>query len=227
MAIGMGLMCGLHYKENFDYPYIADSVTDFWRRWHISLSTFFRDYVYIPLGGNRCSEFRQMLNLLAVWFLTGMWHGASWNYIIWGLYYFVFLLIEKFIWTDFTKLRPALRRVIVLAVVFFGWVIFRFEDLTILGTAFKGMFCLNHNSFHDAVTGLEFSNNIFFIIFCIIAVTPLGKYIKRIFANIAKEKTIALYIYAAADALIPIGLLTVSMMALAGNSYNPFLYFQF
>lgn len=227
MAIGMGLMCGFHYKENFDYPYMADSVTDFWRRWHISLSTFFRDYVYIPLGGNRCSEFRQMLNLLAVWFLTGMWHGASWNYIIWGLYYFVFLLIEKFIWTDFTKLRPAIRRVIVLAVVFFGWVIFRFEDLSVLGAAFRGMFCLNHNAFHDAVTGLEFSNNIFFIIFCIIAVTPLGKYAKRIFANIAKDKTPLLYVYAAVDAIIPIGLLVLSMMALAGNSYNPFLYFQF
>ncbi len=227
MAIGMGLMCGFHYKENFDYPYMADSVTDFWRRWHISLSSFFRDYVYIPLGGNRCSEFRQMLNLLAVWFLTGMWHGASWNFIIWGLYYFVFLLIEKFIWTDFTKLRHAIRRVFALAVVFFSWVIFRFEDLSVLGSAFRGMFCLNHNAFHDAVTGLEFSNNIFFIIFCIIAVTPLGKYTKRIFANIAKDKTPLLYVYAAVDAIIPIGLLVLSMMALAGNSYNPFLYFQF
>ena len=227
MAIGMGLMCGFHYKENFDYPYMADSVTDFWRRWHISLSSFFRDYVYIPLGGNRCSETRQMLNLLAVWFLTGLWHGASWNYIIWGLYYFVFLLVEKFIWPGFNKVRPALRRVIVLAVVFFGWVIFRFEDLSVLGSAFRGMFCLNHNSFHDAVTGLEFSNNIFFIIFCVIAVTPLGRYLKRVFANIAKDKAPLLYIYAGVDAVIPIGLLLLSMMALAGNSYNPFLYFQF
>ena len=227
MAIGMGLMSGLHYKENFNYPYAAVSVTDFWRRWHISLSSFFRDYVYIPLGGNRCSGQRQIMNLLAVWFLTGLWHGASWNYIFWGLYYFVFLVIEKFIWTGYDKIRVPLRRLMVLAVVFFGWVIFRFEDLSTLCAALRGMLCLNHNSFSDLSVSLEFKNNIFFLIFCVVAVTPAGKYIKKIFAGISRENTAALWIYTVIDALIPVALLIVSMMALSGNSYNPFLYFRF
>lgn len=227
MAIGMGLMCGFHYKENFNYPYTADSVTDFWRRWHISLSSFFRDYVYIPLGGNRCSEKRQMFNLLTVWFLTGLWHGASWNYIIWGLYYFVFLLIEKFVWTGYDRVHPALRRLMALAVVYFGWIIFRFEDLTVLGTALKGMFCLNHNHFADASASLEFRNNIFFLLFCVIAVTPAGQYIKRIAAGFCRQRTSTLWIYGVIDAIIPVLLLLLSMMALVGNSYNPFLYFQF
>ena len=110
MAIGMGLMCGFHYKENFNYPYIASSVTDFWRRWHISLSTFFRDYVYIPLGGNRRGKGRQLLNLFIVWGLTGLWHGASWNYVLWGLYFFLFLVIEKFLLGEKQQRIPAVLR---------------------------------------------------------------------------------------------------------------------
>ncbi len=227
MAIGMGLMCGLHYKENFNYPYMSDSVTDFWRRWHISLSSFFRDYVYIPLGGNRCSDRRQMFNLLVVWFLTGLWHGASWNYIIWGLYYFVLLLIEKFIWQGRDRLHPALKHLTALVAVYLGWIIFKFEDLSLLTYALKGMFGLNHNPFNDASVSLAFKNNIFFILFAVIAVTPAGKYLSRILKNISRENKAVLWIYGVADALIPVALLILSMTALVGNSYNPFLYFQF
>ena len=136
MAIGMGLMCGFHYKENFNYPYIASSVTDFWRRWHISLSTFFRDYVYIPLGGNRRGKGRQLLNLFIVWGLTGLWHGASWNYVLWGLYFFLFLVIEKFLLGEKQQRIPAvLRHLFLLIIVYFCWVIFRFRDAAALGMA--------------------------------------------------------------------------------------------
>ena len=141
MAIGMGLMCGFHYKENFNYPYIASSVTDFWRRWHISLSTFFRDYVYIPLGGNRRGKGRQLLNLFIVWGLTGLWHGASWNYVLWGLYFFLFLVIEKFLLGEKQQRIPAvLRHLFLLIIVYFCWVIFRFRDAAALGMALRGLF---------------------------------------------------------------------------------------
>ncbi|MBQ5583597.1 MAG: MBOAT family protein, partial [Ruminiclostridium sp.] len=106
MAIGMGLMCGFHYKENFNYPYLSTSVGEFWRRWHISLGSFFRDYVYIPLGGNRCAVPRQVLNLFVVWFLTGLWHGASWNFVLWGLYFGLFLTLEKMVWGKAVKKLP-------------------------------------------------------------------------------------------------------------------------
>ena len=130
MAIGMGLMVGFRYKENFNYPYLANSITDFWRRWHMSLSSFFRDYVYIPLGGNRKGKPRQALNLLIVWFLTGMWHGAGWNFILWGLYYFVFLALEKFLIPGLQRLPAFFAHLYTLVVVFFGWVLFYFTDFT-------------------------------------------------------------------------------------------------
>lgn len=227
MAIGMGLMCGFHYKENFNYPYTADSVTDFWRRWHISLSSFFRDYVYIPLGGNRCSQSRQIFNLAVVWFLTGLWHGASWNYIIWGLYYLVFLIIEKFVWKGYKNLRPVIRRIMMLIVVYFGWIIFKFEDFDALGTALRSMFGLNANGFNNASVALTFKNNVFFLIFACVAVTPLGKYIKKLTVKAANKYAPALIVYGVFDTVIPLVLLVVSLMALAGDSYNPFLYFQF
>ena len=147
MAIGMGLMVGFRYKENFNYPYLANSITDFWRRWHMSLSSFFRDYVYIPLGGNRKGKARQALNLLIVWFLTGMWHGAGWNFILWGLYYFVFLALEKFLIPGLQRLPAVFAHLYALIVVFFGWVLFYFTDFTQGWVVLKGLFCLNGNPF--------------------------------------------------------------------------------
>lgn len=226
MAIGMGLMCGFHYKENFNYPYMADSITEFWRRWHISLSTFFRDYVYIPLGGNRCSKARHIINLFVVWGLTGMWHGASWNYILWGLYYFVFLVLEKYVFKLDRIAKPA-RHLLALLVVLFGWVLFKFENMALLGTALKGMFGLNGNAFHSKAAWLVFQNNVFFLLFAVIAVTPLGVKLANILRNLSRNNSVWLRVYGAWDVLHPLLLLVVSAMALAGNSYNPFLYFQF
>ena len=224
MAIGMGLMCGFHYKENFNYPYTADSVTDFWRRWHISLSTFFRDYVYIPLGGNRCSKSRHILNLLVVWGLTGMWHGASWNYILWGLYYFVFLVIEKYK-VDTGRIAKPLRHVITMLIVMFGWIIFKFEDIGQLWAALKGLFGLNGNPLTGNST--VFANNVYFLIFCILAVTPISKHIGSMLKNLSRQNLVWLHVYNVLDAALPILLLFLSTMALAGNSFNPCLYFQF
>ena len=226
MAIGMGLMCGFHYKENFNYPYVADSVTEFWRRWHISLSTFFRDYVYIPLGGNRCSKGRHIFNLFVVWGLTGMWHGASWNYILWGLYYFVFLVIEKYL-VDTGRIPKALRHALALLIVAFGWMLFRFEDSAQLGAALKGLFGLNGNDFAALSSRLVFRNNVLFLIFCIAAATPLGKTLSNMLKNLSQQNSLCLRLYGIWDAVLPVLLLLLAMMSLAGNQYNPFIYFQF
>ncbi len=217
MALGLGRMIGFHYPENFNYPYIAVSVRDFWRRWHISLSRFFRDYVYIPLGGNRVSTGRLLLNLLAVWALTGFWHGSSWNFILWGLYYFVFIAIENFVkkfqkakavavtdaaenvaadgtvtaagpasTTDTKRGAPASRRSLLtqftralghlytLIVVFFGWVLFRFSDFQVLCEVLRTMFFMSGRATVDAAELLTLRSNLFFLIFSIIACTPLG-----------------------------------------------------
>ncbi|MBS5523656.1 MAG: MBOAT family protein [Clostridiales bacterium] len=228
MAIGMGLMIGFHYKENFNYPYIANSITEFWRRWHISLSTFFRDYVYIPLGGNRKGPARTIINLLIVWFLTGMWHGASWNYILWGLYFFIFLVLEKnFLLKKFARLPGFISHIYALVVIYFGWILFKFEDLSGLGIVLKGMFGLNGNSFSDMQVGLMFKNNVFFLIFAIIAVTPLLKTIRQKIIQWFKSRKAIPYPVYAYEIIVPVVLLLLSTMALVGNSYNPFLYFQF
>ena len=193
MALGLGRMIGFHYPENFNYPYIAVSVRDFWRRWHISLSRFFRDYVYIPLGGNRVSTGRLLLNLLAVWALTGFWHGSSWNFILWGLYYFVFIAIENFVKkfrkaqaadtkrtaqaprrSPLTQFTRALGHLYTLIVVFFGWVLFRFSDFQVLREVLRTMFFLSGRATVDAAELLTLRSNLFFLIFALIACTPLG-----------------------------------------------------
>ena len=152
MAIGMGRMFGFKYPENFMHPYTALSVTDFWRRWHITLSTFFRDYVYIPLGGNRRGRARQVLNLFIVWALTGLWHGASWNFVLWGLYYFLILVLEKFVLGRLLqKLPRILRHIWSLLVVYIGWTIFYFESFPKLGQALSIMFGFSGHAFADRV----------------------------------------------------------------------------
>ena len=177
MALGRGRMIGFHYPENFNYPYIAVSVRDFWHRWHISLSRFFRDYVYIPLGGNRVSTGRLLLNLLAVWALTGFWHGSSWNFILWGLYYFVFIAIENVVKKHPLPLTPLTRafgHIYTLIVVFFGWVLFRFSDFQVLREVLRTMFFLSGRATVDAAELLTLRSNLFFLIFALIACTPLG-----------------------------------------------------
>lgn len=230
MAIGLGLISGFHYKENFNYPYTATSITDFWRRWHISLSSFFRDYVYIPLGGSRVKQSRHIFNLFVVWFLTGMWHGASWNYIFWGLFFFVFLVLEKFVfhWDAKEKLsfpKHCLRRLYVLPVVLVSWLLFRFSDLELLWITVKGFFCANGNAWIDPTVTLSFKNNVYFLIFTVIACTPLYKWVSDKLK--ASNATVAVTVYNCWIVVAPLICVFLSLISLVGNSYNPFLYFQF
>ena len=228
MAIGMGRMIGFHYKENFNYPYTAQSVTDFWRRWHMSLSSFFRDYVYIPLGGNRCSKSRQLFNMLVVWFLTGLWHGASWNFVLWGLYFFVFLSFEKlFFLSRLESAARPLRHLYLLLVVYFGWVLFRFQDPSQLGTVFCGMFGLNGNVFTSFETGTLFFGNWAFLLVAVIACTPLVKRLVTRFTDAARRSPAVATVYGIGQAVTPAVLLTVSTAMLVGDTYNAFLYLQF
>lgn len=176
MAIGMGLMVGFKYKENFDYPYLSASITEFWRRWHMSLGSFFRDYVYIPLGGNRCSVPRNIFNIFVVWFLTGMWHGAGWNFILWGVYYFIFLVLEKFVLAEkFERLPKIVSHIYSMVVVFFGWILFYFTDMGQIGIVVKGLFGLNGNGFMDFRSSAMFTSYIFFLIVALIACTPIPR----------------------------------------------------
>lgn len=227
MALGLGRMVGFHYPENFDYPYMAVSVKDFWKRWHISLSSFFRDYVYIPLGGSRCSLRRTTLNLLAVWALTGLWHGASWNFVLWGIYYFAFIVLENYWKRRGFQMRPLVSRLYTLAVVFFGWIFFRFENFGDMGRAFRGLLGLNGNGFGSAVTALTLKNNLFFLIISVLAVTPVMRAVSNYAAFYTKRNQKAEVVFRCVSIGAAVLLLAVSVMMLAGSSYTPFLYNQF
>ena len=233
MAIGLGHFFGFHFLENFNYPYESRSVTEFWRRWHISLSTWFREYVYIPLGGNRRGKGRQLLNLFIVWGLTGLWHGASWNYVLWGLYFFLFLVIEKFLLGEKQQRIPAvLRHLFLLIIVYFCWVIFRFRDAAALGMALRGLLG-GGTAAAGMAAGLSLKNNIFLLLVACVACTPLtAKLWQRWKAAAQGDSAFAgnrLLRGAAAvwEVIHPVLLLLLAAMALAGDSYNPFLYFQF
>lgn len=221
MAIGLGRMFGFKFPENFRYPYQSVSITDFWRRWHITLSTWFKEYLYIPLGGNRCGLARQALNLLIVWSLTGFWHGAGWNFVMWGLYYFVILFIEKlFLLKALDKLPKLFRHVYALLLIVIGWVIFASDDVGVLLPYLGSMFGAN-----GAVGGMDvytlFTKAVLLII-CCVASTELPK---RLFlsATGAMNEKAAFTI----KSVMTIALLALSMILLIGDSYNPFLYFRF
>lgn len=228
MAIGMGRMVGFRYLENFNYPYIARSVKDFWRRWHMSLSTFFRDYVYIPLGGSRCSLWRNLFNMLVVWALTGLWHGASWNFVLWGLWFFVFLAIEKLFLGKLLDRLPAVFGVIyTLAVVFFGWVLFRFQDFNVMWAAVQGLFGFTGNYWTTFETTTLIKNYAFFLPVAALCATPLFKAISRRWHAAAGRSRVLAVTWSVAQIVWPMVLLAVSTVMLVGDSYNPFLYFQF
>ena len=217
MARGLGRMFGFEFLINFNYPYIAKSITDFWRRWHISLSTWFREYVYIPLGGNRKGLKRQIVNLLIVWGLTGLWHGASWNFLLWGLYYGILLIIEKVILLKLLKKAPAvLGHAYTMVIVMLGWALFYFEDT-------GALFAFFGRAFSAGETAAEGLNAILgylpLLLLSILAATPLGS---RIYQKL-KETRWADY------AMIPVGavILILCVAALASQSYNPFIYFRF
>ena len=182
MAIGLGMMFGFKYCENFDLPYISKSITEFWRRWHMSLGSFFRDYVYIPLGGNRKGKVRQVLNMFVVWALTGLWHGANWNFVIWGIYNFVLLTIEKQIMPQLEELPDRLRNFLTMLAVFFGWVIFSHTDFAELGTVIAGMF--GFNGFSAAGTGSVLVNAFPLICVCLIGCSSLPRTVGRMLAGV-------------------------------------------
>ena len=222
MAIGLGKMFGFNFKENFNYPYISKSVTEFWRRWHMSLGTWFKEYVYIPLGGNKYGLKKQCRNLIIVWTLTGIWHGANWNFLIWGLYFGLFIVVEK-LWLleRLQKLPSFITHTYVLIIVIVGWVFFEFENL---GNAFqylKIMSGLSSNKLISDNAIYLFYTNIIVFIFVILASTPIFKKIKEII--LAKEK---LYFNLGIIIFYSIALLLCTA-SLVNESYNPFLYFKF
>ena len=227
MAIGMGRMIGIHYRENFDYPYISRSVTEFWRRWHISLGSFFRDYVYIPLGGNRKGKIRTYLNLLIVWFLTGLWHGASWNFVLWGLYFFVFIFFEKLFLSKLLAKDHIVSHVYLVIIVFFGWILFRFENINDIVTILRGMFGMNGNAFTNFETNTIVSSNVFILLFCVVISTPIVKRVGEFLRYTLMDRKSVSVLYIVGRVAIPLILLLLSTAALVGDSYNPFLYFQF
>lgn len=217
MAIGLGRMFGFEFLENFNYPYISSSVTEFWRRWHISLSTWFKEYVYIPLGGNRKGPARQIINLLVVWALTGLWHGASWNFVLWGLYYAILLIAEKLIGLKILKKLPKfVGHVYTILAVLLGWSLFYFEDLGSLFGFIGRLFSFTGTSIHGTNLLLGFLP---MVILSAFAATPVAKSLLQKH----REKPVIRYCAVAVCML----LLMLCVAALASQSYNPFIYFRF
>jgi len=216
MAIGLGRMFGFRFLENFNYPYIANSITDFWRRWHISLSTWFRDYVYIPLGGNRVKKPRWILNLFAVWLLTGIWHGANWTFMLWGLIYFMVLLLEKQL--GFVRKLGMFSHVYTMFVVILAWVFFRSADIA-SGCRYIGqMFGIGANGFADGVFAENIRTTYLVLILSFIGITPL---LKKVFNHLEKKNCTAI------EWIWLLAVFSVSVLEIVSASYNPFIYFNF
>ena len=222
MAIGLANIFGMDFDENFNYPYISKSITEFWRRWHITLGSWFRDYIYIPLGGNRKGFPKQIRNILIVWFLTGLWHGASWNFVIWGLFFGIILIIEKIVLLKLLEKIPKwIANIYTMFIVLISWVIFAFEDLTTVKNYLLTMFHFNETNIINA-EGLYYLKNYFIIIVIgIILSTPL---ISKIFKKIEEKQS---NIRSILITFVYIGILLLSTASLVSDSYNPFLYFRF
>ncbi|WP_332843416.1 MBOAT family O-acyltransferase [Paraclostridium bifermentans] len=222
MAIGLGKMLGFDFIENFNYPYISKSVTEFWRRWHISLGSWFREYVYIPLGGNRCSTIFQLRNLCIVWFLTGLWHGADWNFILWGLYYGLILIIEKFLLKDILERMPSfIQHIYTMVLVMIGWTFFGIESIQKSLEYIKVMFFLNGNKIIDSTFIYYLHTNLILLIILILCSTPIvNKVFKKIIQN-GRMEGVTLAV------TVQFVLLFLSIAYLVNETYNPFLYFRF
>lgn len=219
MAIGLGLMFGFHFLENFNYPYISRSVTEFWRRWHISLGTWFRDYVYIPLGGNRKGSFNQYRNLAIVWLLTGLWHGASWTFVAWGAYYGIWIMIEKAFLGKWLKKVPVLAHVTTLILVLVGWVFFRAETFPDAIAYLQAMF-LPQEVWDARATYQLVQNGVLLVIACI-AATPIPLYFGTIIVKKLGPVGLSMqYGYAML-------LFFLATAALVASTFNPFIYFRF
>ena len=224
IAIGLGRMFGFHFLENFNYPYMATSITDFWHRWHISLSSWFRDYIYIPLGGNRKGVKKQIRNILIVWLLTGLWHGANYTFIVWGLLFGIMLIIEKFILSKYLKNTPyIIKRVYTLFIVLISFVIFRADNINEAFNIIKGLFGFNTKVFSNSFTIYYFKSYFIILLLGIILSTPLlSNIITRLRKNNILNKIINLF-----EPLLIILILVLVTACLIDNSYNPFLYFRF
>ena len=216
MAIGLGLFFGFHFLENFNYPLVASSITDFWRRWHISLSSFFRDYVYIPLGGNRVSLLKWIRNIFIVWFLTGFWHGASWNFILWGLYFAVILVLEKKIYGKYLSNTKVLKYIYTIGLVVISFVIFNCENVSDIKIFLSSMFGLNNLPLINTETLYYIRSYLVLLIIAIIASTPILKVIGN---KLKKLEFLEPVIY--------IGIIILVTAYLVDTSFNPFLYFRF
>lgn len=223
MAIGLGLMFGFHFLENFNFPFIASSITDFWRRWHLSLSSWFKDYVYIPLGGSCVSKLKWIRNIVIVWFLTGIWHGASWNFIVWGLYFAVLLLLEKILFQSFLKKHKIFSHIYTIFLVLISFVIFNQTDFQGIIDSLKGMFGLSQIQWINNEMLYYFKSYFVIMIISIISATPLiTSFIKSL-----KKKEKFNNIINIMEPII-IGLLLIICTAfLIDTSFNPFLYFRF
>jgi alginate O-acetyltransferase complex protein AlgI len=222
MAIGMGRMVGFHYHENFNYPYTSKSASDFWRRWHISLGTFFRDYIYIPLGGNKK---RFYLNVFVVWMLTGLWHGASWNFILWGLFWGTLILLERlFLQKFFNKLPAIVSHIYLLLAAMIGWVLFYFVDMSSVVHYLSILFGQSGNKWNSLEFNTVFMANIYWLILAIILCLPVYPYAKHLVRNSSlRVQAIIPYATIAFDFC----LLFLSTAMLVGKTFNPFLYFRF
>jgi len=216
MAIGLGKLFGFDFLENFNYPYISRSITEFWRRWHMSLGTWFRDYVYIPLGGSRVGKVRLLLNILVVWMLTGFWHGADWNFIVWGLYFAVLLVIEKFFLLDFLKKSRVVSRIYVLLLVMISFVIFNASSMGEAVQYIGGMFGAGGYPLISPETVFSLQNYAFVLILAIIGATPIPKLLTQKIRAVRWLEPVALLI-----------LLVMVTAYLVDGSFNPFLYFRF
>ena len=224
MAIGLGKIFGFNFPENFNYPYISKSITEFWHRWHISLSTWFKDYVYIPLGGNRDGKYKQIRNILIVWLLTGIWHGANWTFLIWGLLFGIILIIEKIFLNKFMEKLPSfIRRIYVLFIVMILFIIFNSDNMSVALTNIKGLFGMNGEVFINDYTLHYLKSYLPILIIALFGTTP---FIKILIDKLRKDKYINNIINILEPILIVIILFVVTSY-LIDNSYNPFLYFRF
>jgi alginate O-acetyltransferase complex protein AlgI len=224
MAIGLGKMFGFHYLENFNYPYIAKSATEFWRRWHISLGTFFRDYIYIPLGGNRN---RQYFNLFVVWFLTGLWHGASWNFILWGLYFGFLIAIEKlFLTAILEKLPKFISHIYLLFMVVVGWALFYFTDFHRLMEYLKIMFFRSGHPLWSFGLSFALKENLYWMLLSFLLCMPVYLWFEKMFRQTVVAKKYHV-VWSVLLLLFNFSLVFMATSMLIGKSYNPFIYFRF
>jgi alginate O-acetyltransferase complex protein AlgI len=215
-------MLGFHFPENFRHPYTARSVTDFWRRWHITMSEWFKSYVYFPLGGSRCAAWKKYRNIFIVWMLTGLWHGASWNFVLWGLYFGVLLILERLFLQKFLdKLPRVLQTAYTMLLVVFGWVLFEMTDLSGIGQYFGAMFGAFGGGVADRYAVFTMINNLVLFILCAVGATTLSDHVVLYFSRKCHKAT------AIALPIVQVGLLLVCIAFLVNASYNPFLYFNF